>query len=531
MKKIDIIRQLIKPYFLSYYALPFLGILALITGLLTPLVQKNLIDNIQNDNKVWWYLLLAIGCFGVTTTISGVIRYIDERLKAHILKNFKSFLIGKIFDLPCDFFHQHGSGYLTARIEFDSARMGYFYSNLRWQLWLSILSIIGAYIALALVNWQMAIIFAAILPIYLILVNKFRKENYKISKESSEVRSLAYNSLRCVFGNIRTVKVLASEDVAKEDVVKKYDSVLNLNLVQIRLHTLLNCSVRGIPLLFKGGILIFGVIQIRNHNWSLGEVWALLSYCGLIFAPVITLVGLILEREVAKSAFDRIMELLKRFPEENLQDGLAPTKLRGAIELRNIFFGYCDDRMIINNLSYKVNPQDKVAIIGKSGSGKTTLMSLILLLYKVQSGEILFDNIPIADYNLRLLRKKIGYVCQSPQFFSGTLMENLGSEVSFGAAKTTLELVGATELIERLHEEISEDGENFSTGERLRIALARELLRNPDIIILDEPTANLDAEKEHEIMRIFSGALCDKTVFLVTHKNELLKYCNKVISL
>ncbi len=531
MKRNDLLRRLLRPYRWRYYSLPLLGALGAAAGLAAPAIQKNFINHIDRGNAVWFWLLLALLCFGVASMTAGIIRYLDERLKAQVSTDLKSMLVEKLLELPGDFFLRHPSGYLAARIEFDTVRMGYFYSYPPWQLVLSAVSAAGACAVLFSVRWPLALAFALLAPVYLLLLRKFRRRCYELNRESCEIRAASHGFLRTLLGNIRTVKTHVRESAVQTEVKQQYDRLFGVNLRIIRLNVLLTGVMRSIPALAKLAILLFGIQEIRRGNWSLGEVWALLGYTSMVFAPALVIAGLLMEREAAGSASDRVLELLERLPEENLSGGIVPERLQGAVEGRSLCFSYQDGRPVFENFSFAVPAGSKTAILGASGSGKSTLMSLLLALYRPQSGEILFDGVPAARYNLRELRRRIGYVSQSPQFFPGTLARNLSSTASVDEIRSVLCEVGAPELTGRLEEPVVESAENFSTGERVRLALARELLRRTDIVFLDEPTANLDAGHEAELMRTFSGVLRHKTVFLVTHKAELVEYCDRVIRL
>lgn len=529
MTILTFLRPVMRPYRRIYYSLPVLDLLGLAAGLSAPFVQQKFIDTISGRGPVWQWTAAMLLCAGITAVTADIARYLDERLKAKVLKDLKAVLIENILNLPGDFFARHRSGYLAARIETDTSRMDYFYSRKRWLPGIYALSMIIAYAILWAKQWQLALILTAVAPVYLFLLKNFRRVNYQLNLENSEARAVSFGSLREIIGNIRTVKAHARETVAGKEVMAHNQKLLSINLKIIRHNTLLKAAVRCIPALVKMAILIFGIIKIRNGEFSLGQLWALLGYTAMVFSPILALTGMMMEREAARSAADRVLDLVKRLPEDNLTDGIIPERLNGNVEVRNVSFGYHDHRPVLTDLSFVANAGEKIAVVGGNGSGKTTLLSLLLRLYKPQKGEIFFDGIAASCYNLRALRSRIGYVCQSPQFFPGTLAQNLSESASVEEISATLQMVGASGLIDRLTEPVSEAMQDFSSGERVKIALARELLRHPDIFILDEPTANLEADAEAEIMNLFIALLRRKTVFLITHNEQLPQYCDKTI--
>lgn len=527
-----ILNPVLKPYRKVYYSLPLLGTLALLAGLIAPAVQKSFIDGItHNNNAVWLWLAISLLCAGVTAAAASMIRYLDGWLTAQVLTGLKSALVARLLELPGDFFSRHASGYLAARIDLDTVRMGYFYSNLRWRLPLSVLQMAIALAVLFLVQWKLALALTAITPFYYWLLRKFRRRNYKLNRENGEMRAASWGALRGIIGNIRTVKTHVREHAAHSEIKVYYHRLLGLNLQMLRLNLFLEGIMRTIPATVKLSILIWGIFAIRQGGWSLGELWALLGYAAMVLTPTLAVATLLMEREAARSAADRVVDLSRRLPEMNQAQGIVPDHLKGAVEFVRLSFGYRAGQTVIAGLSARIAPGETVGVIGSSGSGKSTLMGLLLQLYRPWQGEIRFDGIAADQYNIRALRRRIGYVGQSPQFFAGTLAQNLSDSASEAECRAALCAVGAPELRSRLNEPVLEDGNNFSAGEKIRIAVARELLRQTDIVILDEPTASLDPVHEAELMRMCATALAGKTVFLITHKYELQSGCSQIIEL
>ena len=263
----------------------------------------------------------------------------------------------------------------------------------------------------------------------------------------------------------------------------------------------------------------------------MGDLWAQLGYAALLFNPIQMVAGLWMERSAASAAAEQVISLSERLPEPNLEHGFIPEKLAGKVEFYDVSFAYEPDKPVLNHLSFTANTGDHVGIFGASGSGKSTLMSLILQLYRPDSGRILMDDREASTYHLRELRKKIAYISQDLQFQQGSLQSNISPEASAEEISQVLSDLGAESLIDRLEEEVREDGNNFSGGEKLRIAAARELLRHTDLFLLDEPTAGLDREHARILMDHLSRVLQGKTAFLITHDEELKFWCNKILEL
>ncbi len=501
-------------------------------GLCLPELQKRVInDLLAQSGTVWLLLGITLTVWGAVALANGLSVFLSGRCALNVHTKMKTLFAQRLFDLPQEFFLSHRSGYLTARLELDTAGCAWFYSLEYFQGYLAGMGMCGAMGVLA---WTAPVIFPFVLVallIQLLILRRYLKRNYALSKESSELTADNYGTLHQYFSNIRTLKAQTREHAASAHMAEEYDKTRRVGFRLLNLETSGRFLLRFMPLAIRVGVLAAGIILFRAGRWSAGDIWAALGYVSLSFAPAMTLCANLMNRASASAALERVEELYAMLPEENLEQGVTPEPLT-SVEFKNISFGYQRRHPVLNRLSFAAAGGDMVAVVGPSGSGKSTLMSLLLLLFRPQSGEILFNGIPATRYNLRRLRQRIGYVCQSPQFFGGTLADNLSDNALRSDMIAALKAVGADFLVERLSEKVLERGENFSAGERIRIAVARELLRHTDVLILDEPTANLDDNNRDLLMKTLSApSFSNKIIFLVTHDAQLRKYCGSSIDM
>ena len=240
----------------------------------------------------------------------------------------------------------------------------------------------------------------------------------------------------------------------------------------------------------------------------------------------------------ALAALQRVSALLRIVPEDNAGSGKLVKKLSGDVEFRDVSFAYTGGEPVLQNFSFSVPAGQRVAIVGPSGVGKTTLLSLILRFYRPTRGEIYFDDLPASDYQVSALRKRIGYVAQRPRLLADTILNNLrygNQDASEATVVGAAEAAGIHGFIANLPQgyqtRIGEKGVNLSEGQKQRLSIARALIKDPDILILDEPTAALDSEAERYLFERLPEFVREKTLFIVTHRLSTVSACDRVLVL
>jgi ATP-binding cassette subfamily B protein/subfamily B ATP-binding cassette protein MsbA len=285
-------------------------------------------------------------------------------------------------------------------------------------------------------------------------------------------------------------------------------------------------------------ILLYGIGLVRSAEITIGSLVAFIGYLALFYTPINQLHSVNHMLQHALASGERVFEIIDRQPDvKEISDAILPsTNIQGEIEFKDVSFSYVKDKPIIKNLSLKIQPGEKIALVGHTGSGKSTLIKLLLRFYDINSGNINVDGYSIGDLKIAYLREQIGMVSQDPYLFNGTVAENIlygNVEASRDEMTKSALAANASNFIKNLPQGydtlIGERGVKLSGGEKHRIAIARTLLKDPPILILDEATASVDTETEAKIKDALVSLTAGRTTILIAHRLSTLEGANRIL--
>ena len=515
------------------YIMVFIGVLFVtVAGYALPIVQKSLINMLtEHRSGGVWLLFCAAGGLMLFIRCESLLRQrIVNSTVQKVMFSLQTRIMERLLDLPPFLLDQLGGGYLSGRLHTDIAHLRIFFSNTQFIVLANNLKTAGALVFLFILSPETGLAVLLAFPCYALLLYRFRGQHFDVSHRISELHAQNQRTVASSIGNIQLVKTHAAESRVGGAIRTGFARETLFRLRAVRLSNSFLFLAGLIPLVSQGVLAAIGIRLVLRGEWTLGTLWALNCYLMNVFNPVRQLCSAFPLAQSALASAARLIELQDATREPRLDSGVEDFELEGAVELRSVSFAYHPDRPVLRSLDLSLEPGAKLLVSGPSGSGKSTLFALLLGFYKPSSGVILLDGRPLEDYNVRALRRQIGYLGPFPEFIPSSLRSNLAigcaSPPDDSAIFAALDAAGAGEIVRalphKLDTALTESARNFSAGECLRLALARELLRGTRILLLDEATAHLDAENETRFLETVLRVFRARTVLMIRHTSHPL---------
>lgn len=520
------------------------GVLILLSSLLIfpqPLVYRFLVDDVILQKRLDllpWVILLYGGIKVLILGVNFLRDYYVNVFEYAIIMDIQTSLLDHTLRLPKAFFDKKEIGYLISRISGDVQGLRWFFSGTLVYLFTNLIQFVGGLGFLFYLEWRLALVCLIILPVLIVIVRYFSKHMRKLSHRGMEQGAVIMKHMQETISTIPLIKAFSSEDQESHRIKDALEEGRQIAMEQNVVGSVAGNVINLLPDITRAIVLIAGAFLAIRGNWTLGSLLAFQSYLSYVYSPAIFIANANISLQTSLASLERVMGLFDMVPEENLEEGICVDHLKGDIQFEDVTFAYSEGNAVLQDISFHVNPGEKVAIVGPSGVGKTTLVSLILSFYKPSQGEILFDGLPVSNYQLPSIRKRIGYVSQSNLLLSGTFADNLRygqSEASQEELEEACKTAGIHDFILTTplgyQSRIDERGVNLSEGQKQRLTIARALIKNPDILIMDEPTSALDSHLEHTIFKALQEVIKNKTTFVIAHRLATIQNSDKILLL
>ncbi len=459
--------------------------------------------------------------------------YLSQKLDIPLILGYYQ----HVLSLPMNFFGTRKIGEIVSRF-MDASKIRDAISGATLTIMIdTIMAVVGG-VVLYIQNPTLFAISVVLLIFYGIIVfayNKpIKKINEKIMEENSQVTSYLVESLN----GIETVKSFNSERKAQYETEKLFIKFLKSVFKSGFLSNGQQTLTDAVAVIGETIILWVGTVAVLDGNMTIGQLITFNALLAYFLTPIKNLINLQPTMQTAIVASDRLSEILELSSEkdENEDRKLQDISLKQPILISDLDFRYGTRQLVLQNINMEIKPGEKIALVGESGSGKTTLVKLLMHFYDWEKGEITFGNYNIKDINLETLREKIAYISQDIFMFSGTIRENLAlgnEDASLEEIIEACKLSKANEFIEKLPMRyetlLEENGNNLSGGQKQRLAIARALLKKPDILIMDEATSNLDSITEKAIENTISDLSENITTIIIAHRLSTVMRCDKIL--
>lgn len=515
-----------------------LGAASTVGGLLVPMLTKGLVNGFSLSSVGAGQVGLILAAFLVQAAAGALSGYLLARVGQGVVAALRERLWRKELALFVPDFDSEGSGALVSRMTNDTAVVKAFITDHLAGLVTGVISLAGAVGFLLVLNWRMTLVIFVALPVAALILVPIGMFMSKLARRTMDEQAAFTGTLSRVLSEIRLVK--SSNAEAREFQVGK-DAIASLYTLGVRegAAMALISPIMSLVMMFLLVVVIgYGGAQVASGTLTAGDLVAFILYIFQVIMPVAMISQALTQLQKARGATESIIRLLAA-PEEKTEEGIAFGRVDEALRFENVSFSYEPGNPVLRNLSFDLRPGSVTAIVGPSGGGKTTVFSLLERFYEPGSGTIFHGAHPIGDYSLATWRGSIGYVSQDSPLMSGTIRDNLCYGVSAAIAgdqakvEEAARAAYADEFIAALPKgydtEVGDRGVKLSGGQRQRLAIARALLRDPAILMLDEATSSLDSASEVWVQKALENLMRGRTTLVIAHRLATVLDADKIL--
>lgn len=533
---------------------PYAGTLALLLALLTlsnlaallaPYLSGRAVDAIGTEAGGVDFPAVARCCAGMLAcyACASALNYAAAarliRVGQGVSYDLRRAAFERLSELPVGYFDTHPAGDLVSRVCYDVDTVNATLSTDLLQLGTSALTVAGSFVMLLAISAPLSGVFFVTVPLSAVLTRLQMRRIHPLfrlrSRELGALNGFAEERI----GRQRAIRTYGVEEEDQRQFERRNDAASRAYYEADRASASLGPSVNFINNVSLAAISMFGALLYLGGRLSLGDLGAFVLYSRKFSGPIREAANLLGELQSSAAAAERVLDLLDEAEEPgDAPDAVEPEALRGDIAFHHVTFGYDPDRPVLRDFSAHIPAGSLAAVVGPTGAGKTTLISLLLRFYAPQSGEVTIDGVPVGRYRRDGLRRRLALVLQETWLFGGTIAEN----IAYGAGEVSRERIEEAARAARVHRFIqslpegydtvlTDEGAGISKGQRQLLAIARCLLSDADIVILDEATSSVDTETEGEISRALAELRRGRTLFVIAHRLATVREADRIVVL
>jgi subfamily B ATP-binding cassette protein MsbA len=532
----------LRPYARQEALVFCLMISGVLLALPQPLVTKLLIDDvlIAGHTSLLSVLILALlSAFALQSLLTWYHNYLANSIYQKIMLDVRRELYNHLQRLTPGYYNSARTGDSMARILNDTMSLSTLIATVLSRLLTEVITLSVILAVMLYFDWRLTLLSLAVLPFFVLSVFKFNKRIRASNEQMAFQRAMITAFLQEAIGMLKLTQMFNKESFMSGRFFTQGKNSYEANMNAVMVGTKANLLAGVFMFLGPLSVLYVGGLHVIAGTLSIGSLIAFYSYLGRVYGPLNSLAGINVEVQTALAGIARVFHLLDETPE--VKESSRPRQIgqvRGEIEFRNVSFGYAGRPDVLREVSFKATAGSKIALVGPSGAGKSTIIDLLYRFYDPSEGEIYLDGHDIKELKIDFLRRQLSIVSQDTFLFDDTIYQNLafGKE---GATRGEIEEVAVAadihDFIKGLPEGyetvIGERGVKLSGGQKQRIAVARALLRDSRIIVLDEATSSLDSIGERKIQAALERLIAGKTVFTIAHRFSTIQHADSILAL
>lgn len=533
--------NIVKPYWplLLFAVLLFWAVTGL--QLVTPYIYRVFIDDVLiPQKKSIVMIVIFVGAIMLSQLLNTLISIVRGRVMikvgSRLSADLRAMVYNKIQALSLNYLNKRKTGDLMNRITNDTNIIRNFVQEQSVMAINQMLTLTGICIILFVSNWKLALMVILPTPIVLLLQRLGRKKIHAMYHKQWKVGDKANSLLQDILSGIRIVKAFGQEEREVKRFKKASRSLANVTGSNEKAW---NTIFPALGFLMGAGqflVTYYGSRLVLGEEMQLGELVQFTQYVGMLYGPLNWISFIPRWLTEAMTSVERVFEIIDEDPDVKDSENAHNHRINGQVTFNNVTFGYQSHEPVLEDISLDVKPGEMIGLVGHSGAGKSTLINLVLRFYDVDDGQILIDGVDIKDITQQDLRSQIGVVLQETFLFSGSVLDN----IKYSKPDATPEEVIMAAKVANAHDfimkfpdgydtRVGENGHTLSGGERQRIAIARAILHNPRILILDEATASLDTDTEQQIQEALGRLVKNRTTFAIAHRLSTLRNANRLL--
>lgn len=508
-----------------------------ITELFNGLIKKYQGTGDINFEKIGGILIFMLVLYGVASLFGIIQGWIMSTISQKITYRMRKEISEKIDRMPMNYFESRTTGEVLSRITNDVDTLGQSLNQSLTQLITSTFTIVGVIVMMLSISVKMTGIAILIVPISLILILVVVKNSQKYFKTQQEYLGVINGKVEETIGGYTIVRLFNDEENSLKEFKEQNDVLFKSAWKSQFLSGLMQPIMNFVGNLGYVGVAIAGGVMAYNGSITVGDIQAFIQYVRNLTQPIAQLAQVSNMLQSMAAAAERVFEFLAEDEEDQLAENpVQIDKAEGMVDFEHVQFGYTPDKIVIQDFTSHVDPGQTVAIVGPTGAGKTTMVKLLMRFYDVNSGAIKIDGHNIKDFNRADLRKNIGMVLQDTWLFKGTIMDNLRygrldatDEEVYAAAKAAHVDHFIKTLPGGYNMELNEESSNISQGQKQLLTIARAILADKPILILDEATSSVDTRTEGLIQEAMNNLMKGRTSFVIAHRLSTIKDADKIL--